>query len=141
MAPDNIRRDKHRLNIGYLFVLVPKLFCDMKQFPFILLLLFFCSSCIQNTVDAQFDDEQEKPRTLRSLMTKSGTVPQEDSLTMMSKLQSDVDNLMMGRVIMKDGIFVLTLKREDALFLGVSEDVYDRYLDYVDRLNEQLSEK
>lgn len=113
----------------------------MKQFPFILLLLFFCSSCIQNTVDAQSDDEQEKPRTLRSLMTKSGTVPQEDSLTMMSKLQSDVDNLMMGRVIMKDGIFVLTLKREDALFLGVSEDVYDRYLDYVDRLNEQLSEK
>lgn len=112
----------------------------MKQFSCILM-LFLCCSCIRNTVDAQFDDVQDKPRTLRSLMTKSGTYPQEDSLTMMSKLQSDVDNLMMGRVVMKDGAFVLALKREDALFLGVSEDVYDRYLDYVDRLNEQLLEK
>ena len=58
-----------------------------------------------------------------------------------SKLQSDVDNLMMGRVIQKQGVFVLALKREDAEFLGISEDVYDKYLDYVDSLNEQLTDK
>lgn len=51
---------------------------------------------------------------------------------------SDVDNLMMGRVIQQDSIFILAIKREDALFLGVSADIYDKYIDYVDRLNEQL---
>lgn len=96
---------------------------------------------MENTIDSQHTEEQDKPRTLRSLMTRSSSVPQEDSLTMMSKLQSDVDNLMMGRVIKKDSVFILAIKREDALFLGVSEDVYDKYLDYVDRLNEHLMEK
>lgn len=48
---------------------------------------------------------------------------------------------MMGRVLQRDSVFVLAIKKEDALFLGISEDVYDRYLDYVDRLNEQLAEK
>lgn len=72
-------------------------------------------------------------------MTKSGTVPTEDSLTIISKFQSDVDNLMMGRVIQQNGIFILALKKEDAIFLGISEDVYDHYLDYVERLNEQMS--
>lgn len=51
---------------------------------------------------------------------------------------SDVDNLMMGRVIQQGSIFILAIKREDALFLGVSADIYDKYIDYVDRLNEQL---
>ena len=37
-------------------------------------------------------------------------------------------------------ILSLAIKKEDALFLGVTEDVYDKYLDYVVRLNEQLSE-
>lgn len=96
---------------------------------------------MENTIDSQHTEEQDKPRTLRSLMTRSSSVPQEDSLTMMSKLQSDVDNLMMGRVIKKDSVFILAIKREDALFLGVSEDVYDKYLDYIDRLNEHLMEK
>ena len=96
---------------------------------------------MENTIDSQHTEEQDKPRTLRSLMTRSSSVPQEDSLTMISKLQSDVDNLMMGRVIKKDSVFILAIKREDALFLGVSEDVYDKYLDYIDRLNEHLMEK
>ena len=96
---------------------------------------------MENTIDSQHTEEQDKPRTLRSLMTRSSSVPQEDSLTMKSKLQSDVDNLMMGRVIKKDSVFILAIKREDALFLGVSEDVYDKYLDYIDRLNEHLMEK
>ena len=37
-------------------------------------------------------------------------------------------------------ILSLAIKKEDALFLGVTEDVYDKYLDYVVRLNERLSE-
>ena len=44
----------------------------------------------------------------------------------------------MGRVIMQDSVFILSIKKEDALFLGVSEEVYENYLDFVDRLNESL---
>lgn len=44
-------------------------------------------------------------------------------------------------ILSYDSLFVLAIKREDALFLGVSEDVYDKYLDYIDRLNEHLKEK
>lgn len=112
----------------------------MKRF-FYLVLLILCYSCVDHSMDPQYLDEQEKTGGLRSLITKSPSTPQEDSLTIMSKLQSDVDNLMMGRVIKKDSLFVLAIKREDALFLGVSEDVYDKYLDYIDRLNEHLMEK
>lgn len=60
----------------------------MKRYLYILIMIFFCSSCIENTVDAQYEEDSEKPKTLRSLMTKSGTIPQEDSLTVKSKLQS-----------------------------------------------------
>ncbi|MBO7279045.1 MAG: hypothetical protein J6U70_05540 [Bacteroidales bacterium] len=112
----------------------------MKRF-FYLVLLILSYSCVDHSMDPQYLDEQEKTGGLRSLITKSPSTPQEDSLTIMSKLQSDVDNLMMGRVIKKDSLFVLAIKREDALFLGVSEDVYDKYLDYIDRLNEHLKEK
>lgn len=113
----------------------------MKRYFYVTILLFLCCACVENTVDSQHVEEHDGPRTLRSLLTKSSMMPQEDSLTIMSKLQSDVDNLMMGRVLQRDSVFVLAIKKEDALFLGISEDVYDRYLDYVDRLNEQLAEK
>ncbi len=113
----------------------------MKRLFFLFSMLSICWSCVENTVDSQHEAEQKKPRTLRSLVTRSSGMMQEDSLTVKSRLQSDVDNLMMGRVIMKDSIFVLAIKREDAIFLGVSEEVYDSYLNYVDRLNEHLENR
>ena len=42
---------------------------------------------------------------------------------------------MLSRVIKKDDIYILSIKREDAIFLGVDNETYDRYLDYVERLN------
>ncbi len=111
----------------------------MKRLLLTLSVIFTICSCVENTVDSQFQEDQNKPLTLHSLITRSGMV-QEDSLVVKSKLQSDVDNLMMGRVLFKDSVFVLSLKKEDATFLGVSDEVYDRYLDYVDRLNESLQE-
>ena len=113
----------------------------MKQYPYVLILLFLCCSCFENAVDSGHREEQDHPTTLQSLLTKSAAMPQEDSITIMSKLQSDVDNLMMGRVVQQDSVFVLAIKREAALFLGVSDEVYDRYLDYVDCLNEQMTGK
>lgn len=113
----------------------------MKKVLYVLILLFICPSCVENAIDSEYKEEQGQSKNLQSLLTKSAAMPQEDSITIMSKLQSDVDNLMMGRVIQQDSVFVLAIKREAALFLGVSDDVYDRYLDYVARLNEQLTEE
>lgn len=107
----------------------------MRYKSFATAMLLLCCSCAENTVEPQ-DKTTEKPKTLRSLLTKASTPIPEDSLTVISKLQSDADNLMMGRIIQKDSIFVLAIKKEDALYLGISEDTYSRYLDYVARLNE-----
>lgn len=73
----------------------------MKRYFYVTILLFLCCACVENTVDSQHVEEHDGPRTLRSLLTKSSMMPQEDSLTIMSKLQSDVDNLMMGRVLQR----------------------------------------
>lgn len=110
----------------------------MRYYFPILAILFLLSACVENTIDSEQAEKHGDQRKLRSILTKSFSFHQEDSLTIMSKLQSDVDNLMMGRVIQQDSIFILAIKREDALFLGVSAEIYDKYMDYVDRLNEQL---
>lgn len=69
-------------------------------------------------------------------MTRTSVIENEpDTLLSMSRVQSDVNNLMMGRIVVIDSVFVLSLKKEDALFLGVSEEIYDKYLEYVERLN------
>lgn len=69
-------------------------------------------------------------------MTRTSVIENElDTLLSMSRVQSDVNNLVMGRIVVIDSVFVLSLKKEDALFLGVSEEIYDKYLEYVERLN------
>lgn len=100
----------------------------MKHIILASTLLLFCWSCAESTFNPH-PDGSEKPKTLRSLLTKSAD--QEDSLTVMSNLQGDDDYFMMGRIIEQDSIFVLNIKKEDAIFLGISEEVYDYYLDYV----------
>lgn len=74
---------------------------------------------------------------MQILLTKSGMERsvQGDSLFMMNKIQKDVDHLMMNRIIFKDSVYVLAIRREDAIFLGVSEETYDRYVEYVEGLN------
>lgn len=72
----------------------------------------------------------------RVLVTNRSTViTREDSLKMISDIQGDIDHLMLNRIIKKDGIYILAIKREDANFLGIDNTTYDRYLDYVERLN------
>lgn len=93
------------------------------------------TSCVDNSVDSQQIINNER-RTLRSIMTRTSVIENElDTLLSMSRVQSDVNNLMMGRIVVIDSVFVLSLKKEDALFLGVSEEIYDKYLEYVERLN------
>lgn len=93
------------------------------------------SGCINDTTtDVKVNNIKEQMQMVEKVLSRT-VVNQTDSLTMMSRQQSDVDNLMMGRVVFKDGIYTLAIKREDAIFLGVSEEIYDKYQKYVEELN------
>ena len=102
----------------------------------IALSLSLCYGCYRDNINehASVVDDSSS-RTLESLITRSSGYIETDSLTIMSHKQSDLDNFMMGRIIFKDNKYELCLKREDANFFGVSSEMYDEYVAYVERLN------
>lgn len=117
----------------------------MKNYSFYhLLVVVFSSlliSCVENSLDGKIViKEPSNVLTLESLTTRGSIPIEEDSLTIISKQQSDVDHLMMSRIIQKDGQYVLAIKKEDALFLGISEDVYDKYVGVVNEYNTILQQ-
>lgn len=109
----------------------------MKSLPLLILIVFLFLGCANNPLDSKQDDYSNEGAPLQILLTKSGMERsvQGDSLFMMNKIQKDVDHLMMNRIIFKDSVYVLAIRREDAIFLGVSEETYDRYVEYVEGLN------
>lgn len=108
----------------------------MKQFCCITVIVLICVSCVDNVVDSQYiESGSDNSRNLYSIMRRSMISLPIDTLAMMSMIQSDINTLMMSRVVKVDSVFVLALKKEDAEFLGVTEDVYEKYLDYVEKLN------
>lgn len=117
----------------------------MKRLTFckLLVVVFFTSllSCVENTLDDKIVVSQPSQGLTLEALTTRGTIPiEEDSLTVRSKQQSDVDHLMMSRIVQKNGQYVLAIKKEDALFLGISEDVYDKYVGVVNEYNTILQQ-
>lgn len=115
-----------------------------NSFVYHLLVIVFSAlliSCVENTLDGKIVvKEPSQGLTLESLTTR-GTIPiEEDSLTIRSRQQADVDNLMMSRIVQKDGQYILAIKKEDALFLGISEDVYNEYVGVVNEYNAILQQ-
>ena len=110
----------------------------MKRLCMTLIGLVVLYSCINNSLDSKQEDLENKDSPLRTLLTKSTPAQQEDSLVVMSRLQKDVNHLMMNRIIFRDSVYVLAIKKHEALFLDVPEDVYDHYVEYVYSLNESL---
>ena len=46
-----------------------------------------------------------------------------------------------SRIVLRDSIYVLSINREAASYLGVSQEVYDKYLDYIEELNTKTEEE
>ncbi len=46
---------------------------------------------------------------------------------------------MLSRIVKRDDTYILSIKREDAIFLGIPSELYDSYVDYVDKLNNNKS--
>lgn len=117
----------------------------MKRLTFCKLLVVVFStsllSCVENTLDGKIVVSQPSQGLTLEALTTRGTIPiEEDSLTVRSKQQSDVDHLMMSRIVQKNGQYVLAIKKEDALFLGISEDVYNKYVGVVNEYNTILQQ-
>lgn len=107
----------------------------MKYLCFFLFLVsLLVGSCVENTLD----NPEVKKLSKSSKAKTRAMLEQDDSLAAMSRIQRDLDYLMMNRIIEKDGIFVLSIKREDALFIGINPDEYDKYVRYVEELNGNL---
>lgn len=84
---------------------------------------------------------EDVPLTLKSVLatTRSAAGETLDSAYVRSRIQSDKDIFMLNRVVFKNGVYILALKESDAAFLGISSEIYGRYVDYVNNLNEQLT--
>ena len=83
---------------------------------------------------------EEKLVSRQTLITKTHSDSLRiDSLKLLNIYQSDVNNLMMNHIIFKDGRFTLTLSERDINTLGISIDIYMKYLEYVDELNQMYT--
>ncbi|MBE6201801.1 MAG: hypothetical protein E7134_06425 [Rikenellaceae bacterium] len=106
----------------------------------IFLIMLLMTSCLNSTLDTPIVERSEGNRTLHSLTTRSVPTIPDDSISIKSKQQSDLDLFMLSRIVQKDGNYVLAIKRQDALFLGVSESMYDFYLNLATEYNNQSKE-
>ena len=113
----------------------------MKRLTILALLCAAASCAIQEQPANEMSPEA--PLTLKSLLSPStrSSAGDADSAFVRSCIQSDKDLFMLNRVVFRDSVYVLSLKEDDALFLGISREMYGRYVDYVNALNEQMSDQ
>lgn len=107
---------------------------------YVLLFALFLSSCAVAELAAEDERESgrgERPGMLRTKSGGAGT----DSLAVLSTLQSDTELMLLNQIYYKDGRLVLALCREEAVDLGVPEDLYDRYAAEINRANEALTDR
>lgn len=104
-----------------------------------LVMTTLCCGCVRDNVDQKNNKAEESTtRSLSSILTRSSDNVVVDDNVAMSIQQSDHDNFMMSRVLFRNNKYELCLKREDAIFFGVDNDLYDEYVSYVEKLNETL---
>lgn len=105
----------------------------------LILLTMICLSCSRNVLEFADTIVDEQPLSIKSLATKSSAPTYlMDSLQLELLLQSDPDNLMINRIVFNDSIYSLTISRESAYDVGVTQETYDKYLDYLEQLNESF---
>ena len=97
------------------------------------------TACVEeqhNQVQTEKDDIDSSPSA--RFRTKATGINDTDSLKVQSKIQSDMENLLMNRIVFRDSAYVLSLSQDAAAIIGIPNDIYNRYLGYVEELNRQL---
>lgn len=94
------------------------------------------SACVNEQLEEKsLPDGTSEIKAIATKADGNQYVNPADSLFGKSIIQSDFDNLMISRIITKDGVYVLSIKKEAASFLGVPDEMYDFYSEYVNSLN------
>ena len=113
----------------------------MKQIIAIMGLVFVLVSCA-----TELEVVNEQPNTsneqIKAAVTK-GASPGFDAFKAESAIQQNRDLMMLSTIVQIDGRYTLFLTREEAEIMGVSEAMYDKYLNIVEDMNnrKELLEK
>ena len=101
-----------------------------------LFLVCACSSVKEVSEDEQHLIEQKgKPARIQTKAFLDH--PAKDSLERVRRVQSDPAVILSKQVVAdENGVFSLQISREDALAIGIPEEVYIQFVEYVDKLNE-----
>lgn len=102
-------------------------------------LLIIASACVNKKINgSSVESESSEKSIIERFKTKSIGLNDLDSLKLKSRMQSDFDNLIMNRIVFRDSMYVLSLSKESASIIGIPESLYNRYVDYIRELNNQL---
>lgn len=102
-------------------------------------LLIIASACVNEKINgSSVESESSEESIIERFKTKSIGLNDLDSLKLKSRMQSDFDNLIMNRIVFRDSMYVLSLSKESASIIGIPESLYNRYVDYIRELNNQL---
>lgn len=95
--------------------------------------LFVFASCTQSEIEPESiqDDGLWTPKIHRCDDAKHVS----DSLTRISKMQSDHDILMMNSILYSQGKYQLCLTIEDASMMGIPDVTYSKYAAIVSKYN------
>ena len=111
----------------------------MSLISALLLIVLSIISCSRNVLETAPPKAGADSFDVESLLTKSAAPTcQMDSIELAVFFQTDKDHIMINRVIFKDSVYVLGLSRSSAYDIGISKDLYGKYLEYVDELNRTL---
>lgn len=105
----------------------------MRKLSLLLMIMALSSCAINNPLDL-YQEELEKPTTVK---TRAGDVGMQiDSLRALSMLQSNHNVILFNSLSVVDGKYVLELSLESAQELGIPEDLYMDFKESVDSMNE-----
>ena len=101
-----------------------------------LLVMFSCMRQLSEAVSAESsqrtDDNNNYPHFVN---TKSLIGEPGDSLSRIIFCQQDPDMRMLNQIIRVDGEYVLAITASEAQVLGIPEEIYTKYVQYVSSLN------
>lgn len=102
------------------------------------LIAAFATSCADATIEvSQPEQSAEETATTRGLQATSLS---EETILLISRYQSDPEIMLAHQIVWQDSLFILSLSRDDAHELQISDSLYTAYQEYVEQLNNAKNE-
>lgn len=99
------------------------------------LMLLVSISCMQNEIEPESQLQGDQVTNTPHIVQYDNEKSTMDSLSRVSKMQSDHDVLMMNSISYSHGKYLLCLTVEDALMMGIPDVTYAKYAAIVSKHN------